>query len=86
MDISGIWQWLGGSASELATVAALTSIVMFIVRALAQLYSSVSLNETFGRATAFALRVVGYAGDRVIWVFVGIVLAASTNALDFLSA
>lgn len=85
MDISGLWLWLGANASALAAIAALTSIAMFIIRAVTQLYSSISLNETFGRLTALALRVVGYAGDRVIWVFVGIVLAASTNAFDSLS-
>jgi hypothetical protein len=85
VDVSTIWLWLGANASALAAVAALTSIVMFIVRAVTQLYSSISLNETVGRLTAFVLRVVGYAGDRIIWIFVGAVLVVSTNAFDSLS-
>jgi hypothetical protein len=85
MDIALTWQWLGANASSLAAVAALTSIIMFLVRVMVQLYSAVSLNETVGRVTAFALRVVGYISDRAIWIFVGIVIAVSTDAFNFLA-
>jgi len=85
MDIAMTWQWLGQNASSLAAVAALTSIVAFAVRNLMQLYSAISLNETVGRVTAFVLRVVGYIGDRAIWIFVGIVIAVSSDAFNFLA-
>ena len=85
MDIALTWDWLGNNASSLAAIAALTSIVMFVVRVLVQLYSAVSLNETVGRVTAFVLRLVGYVGDRAIWIFVGVVIAMSTDAFKFLA-
>jgi hypothetical protein len=85
MEIETIWQWLGNNASALAAIAALTSIAMFVVRSMVQLYSAISLNESVGRASAFVLRVVGYVGDRIIWVFVGIVVAVSTDAFNFLA-
>ena len=85
MDFFITWQWLGQNANALAAVAALTSIVMFSIRLLLQLYSAISLNATVGRMAAFFLRVVGYVGDRAIWVFVGIVLAVSTDAFNFLA-
>ncbi len=85
MDIALTWQWLGENASSLAAVAALTSIVAFVVRSMVQLYSAMSLNDTVGRITAFVLRVVGYVGDRAIWIFVGIVIAVSTDAFNFLA-
>ena len=85
VDIPFAWQWLGQNASSLAAVAALTSIVMFVVRAFVQLYTAISLNETVGRVTALALRVAGYVGDRAIWIFVGIVIAVSTDAFNFLA-
>lgn len=85
MDVALAWQWLGANASALAAVAALTSISMFLARVVTQLYSAVSLNETVGRATAFVLRVVGYVSDRAIWIFVGVVIAVSTDAFNFLA-
>ncbi|MBI1210356.1 MAG: hypothetical protein GC190_02750 [Alphaproteobacteria bacterium] len=85
MDVSTIWQWLGDNASALAAVAALTSIVAFVVKNLVQLYSRISLTEMLGKGGATFFRTVGYVTDRAIWVFVGIVLAVSTTAFNFLA-
>ena len=85
MNTTWVWQWLGDNASELAAIVALASIVAFVAKNLVQLYSSFSLTELLGKGGATILRTVGYVSDRLIWIFVGVIIAVSTNAFTFLA-